>query len=245
MHGRDGEILPGGGWKESAAAYIAFQDAGDVHRTLLLDPIMLAACEDVAGRRVLDLGCGEGRFCRMLRERDAETVGLDFTAGMVTVARDRDPGGRYVLGDAAALPFAGRTFDLVVSYITLVDIPDFRSAISESARVLGRGGRMVVANLGSISTASEPWDRGPDGRRTWRRVDRYAEEFSRVYEWLGIRIENRHRPLSAYMQAYLSAGLRLLAFEEPVPGDASLREDERFDDWFRIPEFTVMVWRRE
>ena len=65
-------------WQASAAAYIAFQDANDRNRTMLLDPIMLDLCGDVRGQRMLDLGCGEGRFCRMLA-RGAE-VRLLFVA---------------------------------------------------------------------------------------------------------------------------------------------------------------------
>lgn len=66
----------------------------------------------------------------------------------------------------------------------------------------------------------------------------------RLYSWAGIRIVNWHRPLSAYMDAYLSAGLVLRDFLEPVPADQSLRDDAYCEDWFRVPEFTVMGWER-
>ena len=59
-----------------------------------------------------------------------------------------------------------------------------------------------------------------------------------------IRIENWHRPLANYMQAYLAAGLTLRAFEEPVPEDESLREQYYFEDWFRVPLFNVMLWEK-
>ena len=55
---------------------------------------------------------------------------------------------------------------------------------------------------------------------------------------------NWHRPLSAYMQAYLSENLILRHFLEPVPPDDSLRHNPRFEDWYRIPEFTVMRWQK-
>ena len=65
-----------------------------------------------------------------------------------------------------------------------------------------------------------------------------------MYEWSGMRIVNWHRPLSHYMQAFLSAGLTLRDFREPVPADDSLREEDYFEDWFRVPLFTVMRWER-
>jgi len=229
-------------WEASAAAYIAFQDRQDPNRTMLLDPVMLHLCGDVRGLNVLDLGCGEGRFCRMLGDRGAGTVGLDPTTTMLRVADGRDEHrGAYARGCAEQLPFADASFDLVVSYITLVDIVGYRDAIAEAARVLRSRGRFVIANLGFV-TASAGWLRDDEGKRVYHRVDRYAEEWSQVFEWEGVRIINWHRPLASYMQAYLSAGLILHDFLEPVPADQSLRSDDYFEDWFRVPLFNVMRW---
>lgn len=229
-------------WEQSAAAYIAFQDGLDPNRTVLLDPEMLRLCGEVAGCRVLDLGCGEGRFCRMLAERGARTFGLDLTPEMVRTAAARDAGtGSYIRAAAERLPVRAESFDLVVSYVTLADITGYREAIAEAARVLRPGGRLVVANLGFV-TASAGWLRDEQGRRLYHRVDRYADERPLELEWAGMRIVNWHRPLANYMRAYLGAGLTLREFLEPVPTDESLREDEEFEDWFRVPFFTVMRW---
>jgi SAM-dependent methyltransferase len=235
-----------GGWIASAPAYIQFQDNDDPNRTLLLDPVMLRMCGDVAGKRVLDLACGEGRFSRMLVERGARCVGVDLIEQMARTARDRDESAnQYAVGDAARIPVRDSSFDVVVSYVTMVDFPDFRSAISEIGRVLRPGGRLVVSNLGFVTANALPtsgWVRDEKGMRKYYAIDRYADEGAKWYEWAGIRIENYHRPLSAYMTAYLEAGLTLREFEEPVPTREWMREDLRFEDWFRVPYFTVMRW---
>jgi 2-polyprenyl-3-methyl-5-hydroxy-6-metoxy-1,4-benzoquinol methylase len=235
--------LRGNGWDESARAYIDFIDRGESSREALVDEHMLRLCGDVRGLRTLDVGCGEGRFVRMLADRGADSTGIDATGEMVRTAVSRGPQ-PLALADAARLPFRDARFDLVISYIVLVDVEDWCSAIAEMARVLRPGGSIVVANVGFV-TASYGWERDADGRRLYHKVDRYAEEWSQVWEWSGIRVRNWHRPLSAYMQAYLGAGLTLREFLEPVPQDDSLRDDTEFEDWYRIPQFTVMKWQKQ
>ncbi|MPZ49139.1 MAG: methyltransferase domain-containing protein [Dehalococcoidia bacterium] len=241
------ELGPDGGWAASAPAWIEGQARDDdPNRVLLLDPVMLELSGPVEGKRVLDLGCGEGRFSRMLAQRGARVVGLDLIAEMVIAAQGRVSSAEsYVQATAESVPFADSTFDLVVSYVSLVDIPDFRAAIHESARVLRQGGRFLVANLNFASASLIPsWARDEDGRRLFMRIDRYADEYARVLEWAGVKILNWHRPLSAYMKAYLEADLLLREYLEPVPSDESLRDDPSTEDWFRVPIFDVMVWEK-
>ena len=116
---------------------------------------------------------------------------------------------------AETLPFA-RRFDLVVSYVTLVDIVDFRAAIAECGRVLAPGGRFVVANLDFV-TASFGLAARCAAAPPLPQLDRYADELSQTYEWAGMRIVNWHRPLSALHGAFLAPGLQLRDFLEPVP----------------------------
>jgi SAM-dependent methyltransferase len=235
-----------GGWAASARAYISFQDAGDRARTHLLDPVMLRLCGDVAGARTIDVGCGEGRFSRMLIDRGALAAGIDLTAEMVQAARERGSG-EMMRANAERLPFGDASFDVAVSYITLVDIPDYRRAIAEMSRVLSPGGRLVVANIGFVSASQAEtggWLRDDAGNALYVPIDNYTSESSRVYEWEGIRIENWHRPLSAYMSAYLEAGLILRDFLEPVPADATFRDHPDIGRAFRVPWFTVMRWEK-
>jgi ubiquinone/menaquinone biosynthesis C-methylase UbiE len=134
------------GWNESARAWIAAQgERGDFGREYVLDPIMM---ERISGRRperALDVGCGEGRFCRMLKSRKISVVGIDATNELISHARQRDPDGDYQIARAERLPFAAESFDLIISYLTLIDIPDFRAGLREMARVLKPGGTLLIA----------------------------------------------------------------------------------------------------
>jgi SAM-dependent methyltransferase len=90
--------------------------------------------------RTLEVGCGEGRVSRDLRERGYDVVGLDPSRTLLAAAREADPAGDYLLGSAEALPFGAGAFDLVVAYNALMDVDDMPGAIGEIGRVLGPGG---------------------------------------------------------------------------------------------------------
>ncbi len=231
------------GWDQSARAWIiSMGDSGDWGREHVLDPVMLARLNARHFERALDVGCGEGRFCRMLKARNISVIGVDPTNKLIDQAKMLDPTGDYQLGRAENLPFSDATFDLVVSYLSLIDITDLRAAIQEISRVLRPDGMLLIANLNSfITTSPKGWIKDQDGRRIYYPVDRYLEEFSEWVEWSGIRVKNWHRPLASYMRALLEAGFQLSFFDEPHPLSA---DPERQALYRRAPWFMVMEWRR-
>ena len=194
--------------------------------------------------RVLDVGCGEGRFCRMLRERGSTVVGIDPTPPLLEEARRRDPAGSYVRAMAEGMPFADGSFDVVVSYLTLIDIADWRAAIQEMTRVLAPRGALLVANLTSFVTpcADVGWVYDEQGRKLHYPVDGYLEERGVWLAYKGIRVVNYHRPLSAYMSALLAAGLKLTYFDEPAPVAGA--PEESAESYRRVPWLMTMEWEK-
>src|SRR3954471_24592362 len=232
------------GWEQSAQAWISsIGERGDWAREHVLDPVMLGRMGRGRFARALDVGCGEGRFCRMLKAAGVTAIGIEPTGPLLETARQRDPSGDYRRGVAEQLEFEPASFDLVVSYLTLIDIVDFRKAIGEMVRVLKPGGSLLIANLTGFASAGaeQGWVRGEAGNYLHFPVDRYLDEHPFWFEWEGIRIENWHRPLAAYMTALLEAGLQLKFFAEPGPLSGDAAHQKRFR---RVPWFVVMEWQR-
>ncbi len=228
------------GWAESAAAWIAhLGDEGDFGRAQVLDRPMLERVARGGFATALDVGCGEGRFCRMLAERGISATGIDPTEPLIAEARRRDPAGDYRLGRAEQLDVADASFDLVVSYLSLIDIADPAAAITEMARVLRPGGSLLIANLAGFVTAGG-WSRDLLGRRRFM-LDRYLDPRAAWASWRGIRVRNWHRPLGAYMTLLLDAGLELRHFAEPAPYGGDARRAARYR---RAPWFVIMEWHK-
>jgi SAM-dependent methyltransferase len=231
------------GWDRSASAWIAsLGDNGDWGREFVLDAPMRAEALKGSPKTAIDIGCGEGRFCRMLSREGVAVAGVDPTAALIEEARRRDPSGDYRLGRAEALDFADASFDLAVSYLALIDIAEAEKAIAEMARVLKSGGFAVIAHINGFTTAGEPdgWRRDLSGRRYYT-FDDYLDIRANEVAWKGIRILNWHRPLNFYFKAFHAAGFDLRHFDEPEPQGGGAARIARYR---RVPYFCVMRWEK-
>jgi ubiquinone/menaquinone biosynthesis C-methylase UbiE len=106
----------------------------------------LAGAIPLAGRRVLDIGCGAGNVASMLARRyDAQVVGIDSSRAMVHEARGHlPPGSSAQVARAEKLPFESGSFDAAVTSMSLQHF-DRPRAFSESLRVLVPGGWFAIA----------------------------------------------------------------------------------------------------
>lgn len=179
-------------------------------------PAMLALAGDVAGRRILDAGCGAGPLSAALRDRGAVVTGVDASAAMLALARRR-------LGDDVALhradlsdrlPFPDASFDDVTASLVLHYLEDWGPALAEMRRVLRPGGRLIasVDHPFVAYTFREP---RPD----------YSATTSYTFDWTfgGRSFPMRfwRRPLHAMTDAFTTAGFRLSAMSEPQPDPAA------------------------
>jgi len=133
-------------WRESALGRIT----DSVEQDLILD---LAG--PVTGTRVLDVGCGDGVLALAFARRGAQVSGIDASPAMIAAARSRAERHaehmNFEVGEAEALPFEDKTFDVVVSITVLCFVEDAKIAVQEMKRVLKPGGRLVIGELGRYS----------------------------------------------------------------------------------------------
>jgi len=183
---------------------------------------------DVEGKRVLDAGCGAGRYAAWLADRGADVVGVDASEAMLDRARERVGDGatfrRADLGDSLDFAADGE-FDGVVSSLVLDYVADWRATFGEFARLLAPGGFLAFS-------VRHPLDEFPESDE-----QNYFEVEARTADW-EIEVPYYRRPLSAALSPLLDAGFRLEEVAEPRPTPAFEAErPERYEIESRRPVF--------
>ena len=210
-------------WDAAAAAYLA-EHGSDLGETdFLWCPEGLREADahllgDVAGRRVLEVGCGSASCSRWLRTAGARPVALDLSGGMLTRAAelDRSTGITVPLvqADAGALPLTDASFDLACSaYGGLPFVADAGGVLTEVRRVLRPGGRFVASvnhpmrwpfpdspDPADLRVISSYFDRTPYVETDERGAPVYVEQ---------------HRTVGDRVREVVGAGLELVDLLEP------------------------------
>ena len=122
--------------------------------------------QPISGESLLDIGCGTGYFTRRFAESGLAVTGVDPSPAMLGFARKHAVAGeRFVFGDARALPFPDRSFDLVISVTALCFIPEQMRALSEMLRVTRRRFAIGLLNRNSLLFLEKGRDGGRGGYR--------------------------------------------------------------------------------
>lgn len=187
------------------------------------------------GSLTVDVGCGEGRLSRHLKELGHTVLAVDRSPTMVRHAREADSELDVREADAAALPLDDGAADLVVSFMSLMNTDDLGGAVREASRVLAPGGRYCVATVHPLNSAGGFVSREPNAAFVIEGsyFDRFDKEVPVERDGLRMTFLDAHRPLEEYFRAFQDAGLAVERLCE-IP-DTS--DDEGAARWRRIPLF--------
>jgi len=211
-------------------------------------PVLRGMLPDVAGLRVLDLGCGFGWFCRWARERGAARVrGIDVSEKMLARARAETPDAAitYTMADMEHLVLSSASFDLVYSSLALHYIERLGDLVAQVHRALASGGHFVFSVEHPVFTApAEPgWSVNTAGRKSWA-LDDYLEEGSRSTDWLAKGVIKQHRTIATYLNMLLGLGFALTRIEEWGPTPEQIAAKPIWADERRRPPFLLVAARR-
>ncbi|MGN6515176.1 MAG: class I SAM-dependent methyltransferase [Rhizomicrobium sp.] len=202
-----------------------------------------AMLPEIAGLRVLDLGCGFGWFCRWALDRCALTVtGIDVSKNMLARAREEsDPAIQYIDADLEHLTIARGSADLVYSSLAFHYLKNLDALMAEIAGALAPGGRLVFSVEHPMVTAPlyPGWQKDKDGTRIWP-VNHYLEDGTREVDWLGKEVIKQHRSMTTYLNMLVRHGLTLTHIEEWGPTDAQAAAQPSLLDERQRPNFLLV-----
>jgi len=219
----------------SVSEYLkATSSAEDILRHELLLPELIDLIGDVAGRRILDAGCGDGTLVELLTSRGAVATGVDSAEEMVQIASSRVGEDRILRHDiamplpehAAAEPFDGIVANMVFHCLDRID-----SALEALAGALRTGGWLVFSilhpafhqspqQIGALKRLT-----GPGGDWSFPVTAPYLQKvrFQKSIADSAATVTHVHRPISEYMNALVGAGFRVEAIREPLLAGPSSR----------------------
>jgi 2-polyprenyl-3-methyl-5-hydroxy-6-metoxy-1,4-benzoquinol methylase len=214
----------------------SFGDEGDFARQYLLNPALFALLGDVAGKHILDAGCGQGYLCRLLARRGAIVTGVEPAQQWYSYAVEREQqqplGITYLQEDLSSLPDMQDRFDCVVANMVFMDIPDYKAAMHNCIAALKSGGNFIFSLLHPCfeEPASEWVKKG------YVEVREYLQEYTAPQNYAYL----FHRPLSAYINFIIEEGCILRKMLEPqLSADIAL-QDNQAERSLHVPHFVVI-----
>ena len=207
-------------------------------------PCMLGLMGEVTGKRILDLGCGEGGYARELTRRGAQVTAVDCSEKAVAHARRLAAEEKLAIthlvrnsNDLFGLPDA--SFDVVLCSMMLMDCEDLEGTLREAARVLRPEGRLFASVLHPCFDGNHESGIGRQGTGRDRQVvvKNYFEP--RTWEaplWDGTTpVIWRHRTLEEYVKAFVKCGLTLVDLSEPRATDEQAKRSTAMAWLQKIP----------
>jgi SAM-dependent methyltransferase len=225
-------------YDELADAFAARLDT-KAHNAFYDRPAVLALLPPVAGKRVLDAGCGPGVYSELLVDMGAEVVGIDTSPKMVALARQRLQNKAHIIeGDMGGpLDFLDSdSFDLIISALALDYVKDWNAMFKEFFRVLRPPGHLIFS---AHHPFDEFYDHHPSGN--YFEVELVDYEFNWPSYGVRVRVPYYRRPLSAMVDPLLAAGFVLERLVEPRPVPEFERQEPRdYAKLMRQPGFICL-----
>ncbi len=243
-------------WEKSADWYdrIIGERGSDLYRAVVI-PSALALLDPRKGERVLDLGCGQGVFSRMMADKGCIVTGVDAARTLITKARAYPSRHsiRYHERDAAQITDLG-PFDAISAILCLQNMEHLPDVCRAAASVLRPGGRMLwLMNHPCFRIPRQSsWGFEDDRKIQYRRLDAYASPLSIPIVMHPGMSESEstvsfHKSLTDLTAAAFSAGLvmtglrELVSDKESQPGPRARAENRARREF---PLFIAMLWQK-
>lgn len=205
------------GWWDTEAG-----EQGLWHQRHDIDPVMWKVLGQVRNLRILEIGCGNGYFSRLLAKAGARVTAIDYSSKFIALCQAKEKrehlGIHYLHRDAAKLArLPARQFDIVVANMMLMDLKNYARVIGEVTRVLRVGGRFVFSIVHPVYSDWQHAAIKYEGKEYYARIlKKYLSETAddQMHWNNGTSTSHYHRPIQSYLQTAIRSGLLVSDFLE-------------------------------
>jgi ubiquinone/menaquinone biosynthesis C-methylase UbiE len=211
-------------WGKVDEWYDDYVEDPESYHQKVVEPNLVRIVGDISGKNILDLGCGQGYFCRLFAKKGATVSGVDVSPELIEKANQRSEGLhiRYVVSPAEDLfSFAHQSQDIVVSVLATQNMRELDRVIAEVKRILKDNGRLIlILNHPSFRVPQDSdWYYNPESKKQGRVVTRYMSEAT-------VKIDMHpgsnqktftysfHRPLQVFVKWLAKNNLAITRLEE-------------------------------
>lgn len=228
-------------WNAMGDEWFELAQTGEARNCFIM-PNMLKFLGNVQGKKILDLGCGEGGYSRELTKRGAQLVSVDCSSKAIeyaiSLARAENLDIEHFVRNSNDLfDIESEQFDVVLCSMMLMDCEDFDGTLQEAYRVLKKGGKVFASVLHPCFDGNHETGIGRQGVGIERQV--VVKNYFEPKEWTAplykgtIPVIWRHRTLEDYVKGFLKAGFIIEDVNEPQATDEQAQIS------------TAMVWLKK
>lgn len=210
-------------WSAMGDEWFELAQTGEDRKYFIM-PNMLRYMGNVKGKKILDLGCGEGGYSRELAKKGAKLIAIDCSQKAIEFAsalakKENLSIEHYVRNSNDLFDIASEQFDIVLCSMMLMDCEDFEGTLREVVRVLKPNGRLFASVLHPCFEGNHESGIGRQGHGIDRQV--VVMNYFEPKEWSAplwkgtIPVICRHRTLEDYVKTFLKVGLTIVDLNEP------------------------------
>ncbi|SHJ31888.1 class I SAM-dependent DNA methyltransferase [Lutispora thermophila] len=243
-------------WDDMAKAYEDFTEKEDSYSYAIEWPCIQKILPKLNDKRILDLGCGTGRFSFLFeKENPLSVLGVDISEHMLSIAKEkaksRGSKVEFIQGDISNWhTYIDGKFDFIFSSTTFHYIKDIKDLFCNMYSALEDKGVCIVSLMHPIYTAQYPVDKNGEFPSDDEWVVRYLDKSKRAYvqPWIEYNdnIENYlsmsyHHTVGDYFNAIINAGFRIEKVEEPSPPESWKQSCYiRYNAFIETPSYMII-----
>ena len=213
----------------------AHGESGDFFRLHLLNPELLKLLGNVSGKTILDAGCGNGYLSRMLARKGAQMTGVEPADALLKYAfakEQENPFGIQYLQQDLSTFNSEHKFDVVVSNMVFMDIPEYENAMQNCINALKSHGSFIFSiSHPCFEDVGDQWE---------SQKQLIVKEYFKEYEVKQNHGYSFHRPLSMYINLIIKSGCEIVEMIEPQLDENIAKENPRGERDVHVPSFIIV-----